>query len=138
VVKVSQFLQERGVSCSISSQERFTWGEAAPVYGVFPQSGLRGVGTVSGRVFIDVHGSGVYNGGDIPLKDAVLRLDDGFVVETDSQGRYSYPNVVAGEHTLQLDPESYPVKLTCKFPEGMKFKLLPREKRQVDWALSNR
>ena len=120
------------------TERRFTWGEAAPVYGVFPQSGLRGVGTVTGRVFIDINGNGVYDGADTPLKDAVLRLDDGFVVETDSQGRYYYPNVVAGEHTLQLDPESYPVKLTSKFPEGMKFKLFPREKRQVDWALANR
>ena len=119
-------------------ERRLTWGEPAPVYGVFPQGGLRGVATVSGVVFQDKNGNGVYDAGDIPLKDVVLRLDDGFIVETDSQGRYFYPNVATGEHSLQLDPESYPVNLTCKFPEGMKIKLFPREKSQIDWPLSGR
>lgn len=119
-------------------ERRLTWGEAAPVHGVFPSTGLRGVGTLTGVVFHDKNGNGLYDAGDIPLKDTVIRLDDGFIVETNSQGRYYYPNVVAGEHSLQLDPESYPVYLTSKFPEGMRCKIFPREKRQIDWPLSGK
>jgi hypothetical protein len=119
-------------------ERRLTWGEAAPVHGVFPSTGLRGVGTLTGVVFHDRNGNGVYDAGDIPLKDTVLRLDDGFIVETDSHGRYFYPNVVAGAHSLQLDPESYPVHLTSKFPDGMRCKIFPREKRQIDWPLSGK
>ncbi len=119
-------------------RRRMIWGEPAPVYGVFPQGGLRGVGTVSGVVFQDNNRNGVYDAGDLTVKEAVLRLDDGFVVETDAQGRYLYPNVASGEHSLQLDPESYPVNLTCKFPEGKKIKLFPREEIQIDWPLSGR
>ena len=96
------------------------------------------MGTLSGIVFEDRNHNGSFDAGDVPIKDAVLRLDDGYVIETDAQGRYSYPNVVDGEHTLQLDPESYPVRLTAKFPEGMTFKLFPREKRRVDWPLSTK
>jgi len=120
------------------SERRFAWGEAAPVHGVFPSTGLRGVGTLTGVVFHDRNGNGVYDAGDIPLKDTVIRLDDGFIVETNSRGRYYYPNVVAGEHSLQLDPESYPVHLASKFPEGMRCKIFPRENRQIDWPLSGK
>jgi len=119
-------------------ERRFYWGEAAPVFGIYPQAKFKGVGTLSGIVFEDRNHNGSFDAGDVPIKDAVLRLDDGYVVETDAQGRYSYPNVVDGEHTLQLDPESYPVRLTAKFPEGMTFKLFPREKRRIDWPLSTK
>lgn len=119
-------------------ERRFYWGESAPVFGMYPQAGFKGVGTLSGIVFEDRNHNGSFDAGDVPIKDAVLRLDDGYVIETDSQGRYSYPNVVDGEHTLQLDPESYPVRLTAKFPEGMTFKLFPREKRSIDWPLANK
>jgi len=119
-------------------ERRFFWGEAAPVFGMFPQAGFKGVGTVSGIVFEDRNLNGVFDAGELPIKDAVLRMDDGYVVETDARGRYSYPNVVDGEHTLQLDPESYPVRLTAKFPEGMTFRLFPRENRVIDWPLATK
>jgi hypothetical protein len=119
-------------------ERRFYWGEAAPVFGMYPATGFKGVDALSGVVFEDRNHNGSFDAGDVPIKDAVLRLDDGYVVETDAQGRYSYPNVVDGEHTLQLDPESYPVRLTAKFPEGMTFRLFPREKRRIDWPLSTK
>jgi len=119
-------------------ERRFFFGEAAPVFGNFPSTGFKGVGTLSGIVFEDRNNNGVFDAGDIPLKDVVLRLDEGYVVETDARGRYSYPNVADGEHTLQLDPESYPVRLTAKFPEGTTFKLFPRENRHMDWPLTTK
>jgi hypothetical protein len=119
-------------------ERRFFWGEAAPVFGNFPSGGFKGVGTLSGLVFEDRNNNGVFDAGDIPLKDAVLRLDDGYVVETDSRGRYYYANVADGEHTFQLDPESYPVRLTTRYPEGMEIKLHPREQLHIDWPLSRR
>jgi len=116
-------------------ERRFYWGESAPVYGVYSTTGFKGVGMLSGRVFEDRNRNGVFDAGDIPLKEAVLRLDEGFVVETNYRGEYAYPNVASGEHTLQLDPESYPVRLTSKHPEGFTFNMRPREDRLVDWPL---
>lgn len=117
------------------SERRFYWGEGAPIYGMFPATGLKGVGTLSGMVFEDRNGNNIYDTGDVPIKDAVLRLDEGYIVETDIRGIYYYPNVADGNHTLELDPESYPVRLTPEHPEGIRFKLFPRQKRRIDWPL---
>lgn len=117
-------------------ERNFFWGEAAPVYGNFPAGGFKGVATLSGIVFEDKNRNEVFDAGDVPVKNVVLRLDQGYVVETDARGRYYYPNVADGEHNLQLDPDSYPVRLTAKFPEGMDFKLFPRENRRIDWPLA--
>jgi hypothetical protein len=66
-------------------ERRFYWGEAAPVFGIYPQAEFKGVGTLSGIVFEDRNHNGSFDAGDVPIKDAVLRLDDGYVVETTNQ-----------------------------------------------------
>lgn len=117
------------------AERHFFWGEAAPVYGNFPTGGFKGVGTVSGLVFIDHNRNGIFDAGDTPLKNVVIRLDNGYLIETDARGRYFYPNIADGDHTLQLDPESYPLQLAPNDPEGINFRLNPRENRQFHWPL---
>jgi hypothetical protein len=118
------------------AERRFFWGEAAPVYGSFPPGGFKGVAVLSGQVFEDRNRNGIFDADDVPIKDAVLRLDDGYIVETDDRGRYHYPHVADGEHTFELDADSYPVRLTANSPEGMTIKLSPREKKRIDWPLT--
>ena len=89
-------------------------GGRARVSATFPRRSSRGSALLSGIVFEDRNHNGVFDAGDTPLKDVVVRLDNGYIVETDAEGRYHYPNVADGDHTLQLDPESYPVRLTPK------------------------
>jgi hypothetical protein len=64
---------------------------------------------ISGIVFEDVDGNGEYGRNDKGIKGAVLILDDGSKIATDSTGKYSFVNVVSGEHTINLDLNSLPV-----------------------------
>jgi len=116
-------------------ERRHYWGEPAPVIGKFVGPKPRGVGDIKGRVYVDMNGNGVFDQEDKPLGGAVLRLDEGFVIETDSQGLYHFPNVSAGEHHLALDPASFPIDYVNPAPEGSSVQIYPRDQKTTDWPL---
>jgi hypothetical protein len=116
-------------------ERRHYWGEPAPVIGKFVGPKPRGVGDIKGRVYVDMNGNGVFDQEDKPLGGAVLRLDEGFVIETDSQGLYHFPNVSAGEHHLALDPASFPIDYVNPAPEGLSVQIYPRDQKTTDWPL---
>jgi hypothetical protein len=64
---------------------------------------------ISGLVFEDVDGNGVYSMGDIGVKDAVIKLENGKTAKTDATGRYYFYDVSTGEHTITLNLNSLPV-----------------------------
>jgi hypothetical protein len=116
-------------------ERRHYWGEPSPVIGKFTGNKPRGVGHLRGRVYVDMNGNGIFDTGDKPLGGVVLRLDEGFVVETDSSGRYHFPNVSAGQHLLNLDPASFPIEYLSPTPEGVSFQVHPRDETKKDWPL---
>jgi hypothetical protein len=71
---------------------------------------------IEGRVFRDNNVNGAFNFGEQGLVGLRVRLDDGEVTETDEQGRYKFPDVTQGEHTvsLALTQFSEPVRMTTK------------------------
>jgi hypothetical protein len=111
------------------------WGEPSPVIGKFTGPKPRGVGDIKGRVYVDINENGVFDPEDKPLGGVVLRLDEGFVIETDSQGLYHFPNVSAGDHHLNLDPASFPIDYVSPAPEGLSVKIYPRDQKSKDWPL---
>ena len=116
-------------------ERRHYWGEPSPVIGKFTGPKPRGVGHLRGRVYVDMNGNGVFDPEDKPLGGVVLRLDEGFVIETDSQGLYNFPNVSAGEHHLTLDPVSFPIDYVSPAPEGLSIQIYPRDQKIMDWPL---
>ena len=64
---------------------------------------------ISGLIFEDIDGNGVYSVGDIGIKDAVIKLENGKTAKTDATGRYYFYNVSTGEHTITLNLNSLPV-----------------------------
>lgn len=64
---------------------------------------------ITGLVFIDEDHNGVYDQGDTPVRKAVLFLEDSTKSNTDWTGRYSFPKISAGEHTVTLDINSLPL-----------------------------
>jgi hypothetical protein len=94
-----------------------------------------GVGELRGRVFVDLNRNGLFDGSDKPLAGVVLRLDEGFVVETDGTGSYRFPNVASGEHRLTLDPASFPIYYMNPSPDGLSVQIYPRDERVTDWPL---
>ena len=116
-------------------ERRDYWGEPAPVIGSFTGMKPSGVGEIRGRVFVDLNRNGLFDGDDKPLAGVVLRLDDGFVVETDGTGSYRFPNVASGEHRLSLDPASFPIYYMNPSPDGVSVQIYPRDERVTDWPL---
>jgi hypothetical protein len=116
-------------------ERRDYWGEPAPVNGNFTGTKPMGVGEIKGRVFVDLDRNGLFDSTDKPLAGVVVRLDDGFVVETDSSGLYRFPNVAAGEHRLTVDPTSFPITYMNPSPDGISVQIYPRDERVTDWPL---
>jgi len=116
-------------------ERRTFWGKPTPVIGTFVGPKPRGIGVIKGRVFVDMNGNAVFDTGDKPLGGVVVRLDEGFLVETDVHGLYHFPNVASGQHHLNLDPASFPINYINPRPDGIQLQLYPRDKRHTDWPL---
>lgn len=94
-------------------------------FGVTPRS------EISGIVFNDLNGDGKYQPTDKGLAKARVLMEDGKASRTNISGVYSFPNVLAAEHTVTLDvtslPEGYlPIdvpKKTITVFEGIRFEL---------------
>ncbi len=65
-------------------------------------------GTLIGRVFVDKNFDGEQQSGEPGVPNAVIYLDDGNRILTDSNGMFSVANVIAGNRTGTLDLTSLP------------------------------
>jgi hypothetical protein len=119
-------------------ERRYFWGSSTPVYGHYSGFEPNGVGVLAGRVFVDENGNRRYDSGETTLKNAILRMDDGFVVETRRDGTYRFPNVAAGTHHLILDEASFSIRYVSPHPEGRRVTIEPRRETFVEWPLQLR
>lgn len=72
---------------------------------------------VTGRVFVDVQGTGHFARGDRGVAGVRVVLEDGSYVLTDQAGRFSFPSVRPGMHVLRIDPLSLPAGVR-PYPKG--------------------
>jgi uncharacterized repeat protein (TIGR01451 family) len=63
---------------------------------------------ITGRVFLDPLGDGLFRDGDAPVAGVRLFLEDGESATTDAKGRYSFHGVRSGMHVLRLDETTLP------------------------------
>ncbi|NJD18527.1 MAG: DUF11 domain-containing protein, partial [Gemmatimonadetes bacterium] len=61
-----------------------------------------------GRVWGDENGNGVQDPGEGGIADVDVWTDDGEVVRTDAEGKFSLVNVRPGGHALRVDPATLP------------------------------
>jgi len=77
--------------------------------GVSVVAGLLSARTIiTGRVFADHAGGGHFGPGDAGLSDVRIFLEDGESVQTDRDGRFSFPAARPGMHVLRIDPITLP------------------------------
>jgi uncharacterized repeat protein (TIGR01451 family) len=81
---------------------------------------------ITGRVYLDVNGSGRFQDPDVGLHSVHIYLDDGESVVTDSTGRYDFPCVDPGMHALRLDATTLPAGI------------VPYDDRNIDSEKSTR
>jgi hypothetical protein len=65
---------------------------------------------ITGRVYLDLNGSGRFADPDVGLAAVHIFLDNGESVATDRTGRYDFPCVHPGMHALRLDAASLPAR----------------------------
>jgi uncharacterized repeat protein (TIGR01451 family) len=63
---------------------------------------------IVGKVWFDANGDGRQNDGERGVPGVEVWSEDGEIVTTDAEGRYSFPNLRAGSHALRIDTLSAP------------------------------
>jgi uncharacterized repeat protein (TIGR01451 family) len=63
---------------------------------------------ITGRVFVDAHGTGRFSEGDRGVGAVRIYLEDGESVTTDKYGRFTFPSVHPGQHVLRVDESTLP------------------------------
>lgn len=66
-------------------------------------------GAVAGSVFLDENGDGVRSASEQAAPNVTVVLDGRFAVRTDSLGRFAFPQVAAGSHTLSVVSDNLPL-----------------------------
>ncbi len=78
---------------------------------------------ISGIVFEDTNGNSEYDRQDKGMQGVVISLESGLKIITDSSGKYNFPNVPPGEHTITLDLNSLPLSYIPAIPVFKKIEL---------------
>lgn len=102
-----------------------------------PLGGTRtsGAGALSGSVFLDADRSGRREASEQGVPNVTVILDGKYLVRTDAAGRYSFPSVVAGDHTLQVQPDNVPLPWSPANPDPVKVQVLVRGATVADFAM---
>jgi hypothetical protein len=72
-------------------------------------SAAAGSGRISGRVFFDENGDGLYQPTERAAARLTVLLDGRYPALTDSEGRFDFPLVAMGRHTVQVAVEGIPL-----------------------------
>jgi uncharacterized repeat protein (TIGR01451 family) len=65
--------------------------------------------TAIGKVWIDLNDNGAQDAGEPGLRGADIWTDDGLVVSSDEDGKFSINNLRPGRHAFRLDPATIPL-----------------------------
>jgi uncharacterized repeat protein (TIGR01451 family) len=64
------------------------------------------LGLILGKVYVDRNHDGVQDEGESGVPNVRLILEDGTIITTDRDGKYSLPEVEPGLHVIRIDPRS--------------------------------
>lgn len=99
--------KNRAIARGIISNQTVADGPAIYTMAVRPGI-VNDCGTIIGKVFEDKNSDGEQQEGEPGIPNAVIFMDDGNRIQTDSRGLYSVKNVLPGPRTLVLDLTSIP------------------------------
>ena len=94
-----------------------------------------GAGRLAGTVFFDANHNGQRDASEAGVPNISVLLDKRFVARTDAQGRYEFPFVVAGQHTLQVQIDNVPLPWAPVSLEAVKTTVHVRESTTLDFPL---
>lgn len=71
-------------------------------------------GSVSGYLYLDENRDGNYNASEKTVPNAMIILNDSFVVKTDANGKYEFPSISTGIHKIEVSNDSLPLPWTSE------------------------
>ena len=111
----SNRLQDKGIFIGLRYSE--TAGSSqAPIGGAVGSA----AGSVQGVIFLDENDNGKQDASERGAAQVTVLLDGKFSVDTDAQGRFEFPYVAAGQHTITVISDNLPLPWA-----------LPKEGRQT-------
>lgn len=66
-------------------------------------------GSVAGSIYLDDNGDGARAASELPAANVTVVLDGRFATRTDSLGRFDFPRVAPGGHTVVVMPDNLPL-----------------------------
>lgn len=115
--------------------KRFDWGQAAAFQGRATGPEISGFGRIEGSIFSDDNLNGVYDRGEKLLSGVEVRLEDGSQAVSDENGKFVFPRVVEGLHTLEVDLRRIPAEFYLMTPEKQTVVVAKRRVYQFNIAL---
>ncbi|HEY8370384.1 MAG TPA: OmpA family protein, partial [Thermodesulfobacteriota bacterium] len=114
------------------------WGQPTP-----PPLGRQaaadddGWGTIEGRVYVDEDGDGVPDPGEPGVNGLSVILDGlpGTVVRTDEEGRFAYPRVASGLHSVRVIVRRLPADFDLVSPQLVEVTVVRRATAHVSFAV---
>jgi hypothetical protein len=106
-IVASRALQDKGIFVSLRYSQAA--GSAQAPIGGAPGSAA---GSVQGVVFLDDNGNGKQEASERGAAQVTVQLNGRFSVDTDTQGRFEFPYVAVGAHTIQVVSDNLPLPWT--------------------------
>ena len=122
-------IQERGVFLTIRYR-RASGSHFAPLGGA-PGAGS---GEITGVVFLDANNNGRADAGESAAPNVTVVLDGRFSVQTDATGRFSFPVVATGHHTLSAIPDNLPLPWVLLNEGRAQVEVRTRDRTEIDIA----
>ncbi len=101
-----------------------------------PLGGMRGAGAgaITGVVYLDANSNGIFDAGEAGAPNVTVVLDGRFSIQTDANGRFTFPAVAAGHHALTVQPDNLPLPWTLTNSGRAQVDVTTRGSAEVDIA----
>jgi SdrD B-like domain len=119
-------LQDKGIFISLRYTEA-AGSTKAPIGGT-PGSAA---GSVQGVIFLDENGNGKQEASERGAAKVTVLLNGRYSAETDSQGRFEFPYVAAGSHTITVVSDNLPLPWSVQNEGKQTIRVLTRDQTRV-------
>jgi hypothetical protein len=120
-------MQERGVFLTLRYR-RASGSHFAPLGGA-PGAGS---GEIAGMVFLDANNNGHADAGETGAPNVTVVLDGRFSVQTDANGRFSFPVVATEHHVISIVPDNLPLPWTLINEGRAEVEVTTRDRTEID------
>jgi hypothetical protein len=109
----------------------FQAGSAPVPIGTGGRPGAGG-GTIEGVVYLDDNRNGRLDALEARAANVTVMLDGRYAARTDAQGRFEFPFVAPGAHTVMLVSDTLPLPWVRPSAQGLRVEVVPRESARIE------